>query len=79
MEYSSVTYGPMLAKYQSKKLEDMQKRCLRTIFGYDKSYEELLELSGLRTLEERRHDSLIKFARKTLASTWTFARCSPFL
>ena len=58
----------MLGKYQSKKLEDMQKRCLRTIFGYDKSYEKLLELSGLRTLEERRYDSLIKFARKTAAN-----------
>ena len=39
MEYSSVTYGPMLAKYQSNKLENLQKRCLRTIYGYDKSYD----------------------------------------
>ena len=31
LEYCSVTYGPMIAKYQSKKLEDMQKRCLKSV------------------------------------------------
>ena len=61
IEYSSVIYG--LAKYQAKKLEDIQKRCLKTMFGYDKSYEELLQLSNLKTLEERRCDSLIKFEK----------------
>ena len=63
IEYSSVTYGPMLARYQAKKLEDLQKRCLKTIFGYDKSYEELLIEADLKTLEERRNKALLKFAK----------------
>ena len=28
IEYSSVTYGPMLTQYQSNELENLQKRCL---------------------------------------------------
>ena len=65
LEYSSVTYGPMIAKYQSKKLEDMQKRCLKSIYGYNKSYEELLQEADLETLEERRSKAILKFAQKT--------------
>ena len=64
IEYSSVTYGPMLTKYQSKKLEDLQKRCLKTIYGYDKTYEDLLEESSLDTLERRRTNAVFKFAKK---------------
>ena len=67
IEYSSVTYGPLLTKYQSNDLENIQKRCLKCLYGYDKSYTELLSLSGLSTLEERRNTALVKFAEKTLA------------
>ena len=55
----------MLAKYQTTKLENIKKRCLRSIYGYEKSYEELLEESELESLEERRDKALLKFARKT--------------
>ena len=57
IEYSSITYGSMLSKYQSIKLENLQKRCLRAIYGYNKTYEELLQESNLKTLEERRQNA----------------------
>ena len=44
----------------------MQKRVLKLIYGYDKTYEQLLEESGLEKLEERRKKNLLKFAQKTL-------------
>ena len=52
----------MLTKYQSNRLENVQKRCLKMMFGYDKNYSELLQLSGLQTLESRRALALVKFA-----------------
>ena len=55
----------MLAKYQSTRLENLQKRSLRVIYGYEKTYEQLLEESDLKTLEERREIALLKFASKT--------------
>ena len=35
LEYSSVTYGPMLTKYQSNMIENVQKRCLRCMYGWN--------------------------------------------
>ena len=65
LEYSSVTFGPMITKYDANRMENIQKHCLRSILGYDKKYEDLLEESGLETLETRRHNALKKFAEKT--------------
>ena len=64
LEYSSVTFGPMLTKYEKNQMERIQKKCLRTIYGPNKTYEQLLEESGLKTLETRRNNALIKFAQK---------------
>ena len=64
LEYSSVTFGPMLTKYDSNRLESVQKQCLRSIFGYGLSYEELLSLSNLETLVDRRRRAVMKFALK---------------
>ena len=46
-------------------LGNLQKRCLKSIYSYEKSYDELLKESGLKLLEERREIALLKFARKT--------------
>ena len=62
LEYSSVTYGPMLSKSQSNQLERVQKQCLRIMFGYGRSYSDLLSVSGLDTLRDRRTRALAKFA-----------------
>ena len=54
----------MLAQYQKNRLENIQKRCLRSIFGHDKTCNELLAESGLETLEDRRTRAVKKFAEK---------------
>ena len=41
-----------------------KKGALEHIYGYEKSYEELLIEADLKTLEERREIALLKFARK---------------
>ena len=65
LEYSSVTFGPMLAQYQKNRLENIQKKCLRSIFGFNKTYQELLEEAEIETLEDRRYKAIKKFAEKT--------------
>ena len=53
----------MLTKKQSNDLELVQKKCLRCIYGYDKSYDDLLKESGLDPLKTRRQKAFLKFAR----------------
>ena len=65
LEYSSVTYHSLLTRKQENDLETVQKKCLRCIFGYGKSYEDLLGESGMTTLKVRRERAVEKFARKT--------------
>ena len=38
LEYSSITYGPMLTKLQANRLEQVQKCCLEIMSGYNQSY-----------------------------------------
>ena len=64
--YSSVTYGPMLTKFQDHELENIQKRCLRIMYGYDKSYIDLLRESGLETLKVRRENALPRFVKNAI-------------
>ena len=66
LEFSSNVYHSQLNKHQTNELERIQKRCLRAVYGYEKTYEELLHLSGLDTLEDRRTRAFEKFAKKTL-------------
>ena len=66
LEYCSPVYHPQLAQYQIDLLEKIQKRCLRMIYGYDKEYQELLNISGLSSLEERRTSQFGKFANSTV-------------
>ena len=66
LEYSSVTYHSLLTRGQENDLENIQKKCLRCIFGYRKTYEELLKESGMSTLKERRERAVLKFAQKNL-------------
>ena len=77
LEYSSVTYGPMLTKSQSNRLEQVQKRCLRIMFGYLKTYQDLLSESGLETLKHRREKALTRFLDKTLKNP-NYAPLFPF-
>ena len=65
LEYSSVTYHSMLTKKQENDLELVQKKCLRCIYGYKKTYNDLLKESGLPPLKTRRETAVAKFIKKT--------------
>ena len=57
----------MITKTDSARIEATQKRALRSIFpAKTLSYEERLELAGIKTLEERIKDLCQKFTLKTL-------------
>ena len=56
----------MLTQYQSNQIENVQKMCLRCMFGWNKSYQELLQESGLPTLKARRETVIRRFAEKAL-------------
>ena len=64
LEYSAVTYGPQISKYQSNRIENVQKQCLKIMYGYNKCYNDLLIESGLETLHDRRQKLLQSFAVK---------------
>ena len=66
LEYSSNVYHSQLNQHQINLLERVQKRSLRVIYGYQHTYEHLLELSGLEKLETRRQNAFEKFTNKTL-------------
>ena len=59
-------YHSQLNQYQINLLERVQKRSLRAIYGYQHTYEHLLELSGLERLQTRRQTAFEKFTNKTL-------------
>ena len=65
VEYSSVIYHPMLTAEQSNYIEKQQFRALKNIFGNEHSHRKLLELSDLPTLEKRREEACLRFAKKT--------------
>ena len=62
LEYSAATIATQISKYQSNRLERIQKQCLRIMYGYGKPYSELLKISGLRSLADRRREQFEKFA-----------------
>ena len=65
VEHSSNTYHSQLNKGQENQIERLQKRALKIVYGYNLSYEQLLERSGLETMKKRRERLFEKFARKT--------------
>ena len=64
IEYAAPVYSHFLTREQSAALERLQAQSLKTIFGFEKSYNECLELSGLETLEKRRETLVRKFTIK---------------
>ena len=53
---------------QINSLENHQMKVLKIVFGFGMSDDELLQRSGLDTLEARRNNIMERFARKLLAS-----------
>ena len=67
LEYCSVAWHSTLTVEQSLKIENVQKLCLKVIFGSEySSYEDALKWSGLERLNERRQQKCLKFGLKSL-------------
>ena len=64
LEYSNVIYHSMLTQELEEKLENVQARALKNIYGHVYSKRQVLQMSGLQTLKERREAACLKFANK---------------
>ena len=66
-EYCSVVFHSSLTIEQSKKLETIQKICLKVILGeMYVDYDAALEMSGLQTLYDRREERCLDFSLKCI-------------
>ena len=65
IEYSAPIYHPMLTGDQTTKIERLQYFALKNIYGFVYSHANLIEMSGLKTLQQRREEMTLKFAQKT--------------
>ena len=66
-EYCSVSFHSSLTQEQTRKLEGIQKTCVRVILGEKyENYQSALETLGLESLEERRKQRCLNFALKCL-------------
>lgn len=65
-DYSSTVYHHSLTAAQATALERLQARALKHIYGYQYSYRELLEWTGLDRLEVRREKRALNFARNCI-------------
>ena len=76
-EYCSVSFHSSLTKEQSRKLESIQRTCLKVILGEEYSdYQSAMDTFGLVTLEERRKKRCLDFSLKCLKNPRT-ARLFP--
>ena len=69
-DYCSCVFNSSLTYTQASSLERLQAQSLKAIYGYSFSYRELLSLSGLTSLQERRDQRSLKFARKCLGDDY---------
>ena len=67
-DYCSCVFNSSLTLTQASALERLQAQALKSIFGYEHSYSSFLQQTGIKTLQQRRDDRCLKFARKSLAN-----------
>ena len=67
-DYCSNVFHSSLTLSQTVVLERLQAKALKAIYGYEPSYRELVEKSGLTTLRARRENRELVFARKCSVS-----------
>ena len=75
IEYAAPVYHPLLTLAQSEKLEKLQQRVLKSIDGYNVSYKEALERSGLDRLSERREEIFRTFCIKLVTINFSLTGC----
>ena len=76
IECNSPVYHPMLSQEDSKRLERLQKTALKLIFGFNKTYTELLDCAKIQSLEKRREAAFVKFAHN-LSTSERFSKWFP--
>lgn len=69
LEYATSAFHSTLSAEQSDALEKLQRTTLKMIYGFDCPYSQCLEKSGLKRLDERREELMIKFTKKAYASS----------
>ena len=67
-DYCSNVFHSSLTLSQTVVLERLQAKALKAIYGYEPSYSQLIEKSGLTTLRARREHREMVFARKCAVS-----------
>ena len=68
LEYAAPTFHPMLNLTMKDQIEQIQKRACKLIFGWNSSYDQLVESGKIVTLERRREELMLKFANKCTKS-----------
>ena len=61
-----MVYGPLLTKNEKDKIEKLQRSALRIIYGFNLSYDKLLSISCIETLQSRRNNAIKSFPCKNL-------------
>ena len=64
IDFATPTYGPMLNTDQSERIEGLQRRALKIVYGTDTSYSRALTMCGEDSLQERRKKIIERFALK---------------
>ena len=64
IEYTCVTYGPMLTSTMADTIERLQLRAMKVVFGINVSYATVLRETNVEKLSSRRKTLLDKFANK---------------
>ena len=76
LEYCSPVFHSMLTDEQTQRLESLQRRALRIIYGFDLPYGEIVAVSNIESLQSRRERACLEFARK-LAGSQRFGNWFP--
>ena len=63
-DFAAPTYHRLLSEKQSQDIESIQRRAMKTIFGYNVSYRQVVESGHIETLKDRREALFQKFALK---------------
>ena len=66
LEFAAPTFHSMLTAEQRDRLERVQKRACKLIFGWDTNYDTLVANERIETLDSRRERLTINFAKKTV-------------
>ena len=76
LDFVSPTYHPLLTQQQSAQLEALQKRAAKIIYGFERSYDDVITSGDLELLQTRRANLCLNFARKA-ASNESFSHWFP--